>query len=148
MCSVVSQICILQLKKYICDYRDTHARQNGFRHGRTFHNQSGGGGWLSSFFWCNRHWSVGFTWVFSLALFLITLVLYNNKKIPIKGDKERRDLQRMFGTPSRLPFSVVYASEKFIVKCFTIWKLWDFAIVSPEQIKVQYNEGLPVCLYE
>ena len=58
----------------------------------------------------------------------------------------RWDLQSMFGTPSCLPFSVVYASEKFIVKCFTIWRLWDFAIVSPEQIKVQYKEGLQVCL--
>lgn len=143
MCSVVLKFVYCSSKSTSVT-TETHARRNGFRCGRTFRNQSVGGDWVSRFFRCNRHWSVGFTWVFSLALFLITLVLHN--KVSIKGDKERRDLQSMFGTPSRLPFSVVYASEKFIVKCFTIWRLWDFAIVSPEQIKVQYKEGLQVCL--
>lgn len=147
MCSVVSQICILQLKKYICDYRDTHAQQNGFRHGRTFTiNLLVAAGYqvlpVQQALVCRIY----------LGLFTCPFSNYISPLQQQKGSNQRRQGTSRSATnvwnPFSSPLSVVYASEKFIVKCFTIWKLWDFAIVSPEQIKVQYNEGLPVCLCE
>lgn len=87
-----------------------------------------------------------------LGLFTCPFSNYISPLQQQKGSNQRRQGTSRSATnvwnPFSSPLSVVYALEKFIVKCFTIWKLWDFAIVSPEQIKVQYNEGLPVCLCE